>query len=69
LSKQHEAQKVSSPAERNAYRIREFCQSIGISQATFFKHQAAGKIKTIRIGRRRLIPAAEALRISTEGLN
>lgn len=69
MSDKVENTKSALPSERAAFRIREFCASIGISEATFFKNQAAGRIKTIRIGRRVLIPAAEAQRIASEGLN
>jgi hypothetical protein len=55
--------------ERAAWRVREFCDAHRISPSTFWKYQAAGKIKIIRIGGRVLVPAAEAHRIASEGLN
>ena len=54
--------------ERAAWRVREFCEAHRISHSTFWKYVGLGKIKTIRIGGRVLIPAAEAHRIASEGL-
>lgn len=54
--------------ERAAWRVREFCEAHRISHATFYKFRAAGKIHTIKIGGRTLVPAAEAHRIAAEGL-
>ena len=55
-------------AERQAWRVSEFCEAHRISHSTFYKYRGRGQIKTIRIGGRVLIPAAEAVRIATEGL-
>lgn len=49
--------------------VKEFCEALGISPATFWKYHVSGKIKAIRIGRRVLIPMPEVNRILTEGLN
>lgn len=54
--------------ERQAWRVREFCEALGISNSTFWKYVAAGRIHIIRVGRRVLVPAAEATRITAEGL-
>ena len=54
--------------ERTAFRVRELCEALGISNSTFWKFAALGKIKTIKIGGRVLIPAVEAQRILTEGV-
>lgn len=54
--------------ERAAFRISEFCEWLGISPATYFKFARLGQIKSVRIGRRVLIPMDEALRIKSEGL-
>jgi excisionase family DNA binding protein len=51
-----------------AYRVKAFCERLQISQATFFKHAKAGKITTIRVGKRRLVPAEEVARILREGV-
>ena len=48
--------------------VKEFCEALSISPATFWKYNVSGKIKVIRIGRRVLIPMSEVNRILTEGL-
>jgi len=60
--------KTQAPVERQAWRVREFCVSHRISHATFYKYRALGKIRTIKIGGRVLVPASEAIRIVAEGL-
>lgn len=52
-----------------ALRIKPFCDRIGISPATFWKYHKLGKIRSIRIGTRVLIPMVEVNRIVTDGLN
>jgi hypothetical protein len=60
----------TQPADAiRAHRVRSFCERIGISASTFWKYERLGKIKTIRIGGRVLVPHAEALRIASEGLS
>jgi predicted site-specific integrase-resolvase len=54
--------------ERQAWRVCEFCEAHRISRSTFWKYAALGRIRTIKIGGRVLIPADEARRIATEGL-
>lgn len=66
-SANYESKQNETP-ERAAWRVREFCEAHRISHSTFWKYVGLGKIKTIRIGGRVLIPAAEAHRISSEGL-
>jgi hypothetical protein len=66
-SAHNQSKQIETP-NRAAWRIKEFCASFGISASTFWKYQAAGMIKTIRIGGRVLVPAAEAARIASEGL-
>jgi len=50
-----------------ALSINDFCNRIGIARSTFYGLANEGKIKTIAIGRRRLVPAAEVERIMAEG--
>ena len=63
-------QKISNdlPVERQAWRVREFCEAYRIASSTFWKYVGQGKISVIRIGGRTLVPADEARRISREGL-
>ena len=50
-----------------AYRVAQFCKAIGLGKTKFYELVAAGKIRTIVIGGRRLIPADEAQRLVREG--
>jgi excisionase family DNA binding protein len=49
--------------EKRALRVNEFCAAYGLSRSTTYKLIAAGKLKTVTVGKRRLIPveAAESL--------
>ncbi len=51
-----------------ALHVDRFCEVFGISRATFWKYVSAGLIRTISIGKRRLVPGDEALRIQREGI-
>ena len=57
----------SGETDRLAFRVQPFCKAIGIGHTKFYELLAAGKIKTITIGGRRLIPADEARRLAREG--
>ena len=50
-----------------AYRVAQFCKAVGVGKTKFYELVAAGKIKTIVIGGRRLIPAQEAQRLVRDG--
>jgi excisionase family DNA binding protein len=50
-----------------AYRVKHFCKSVGLGKTKFYELLRAGKIKTVVIGGRRLIPADEAARLVREG--
>jgi len=56
------------PAQRRAYSFRDGESILGISRSTFYRLEAASKIKLIRIGRRTLIPADEIERLLKEGV-
>jgi excisionase family DNA binding protein len=57
---------TSRPARR-AYQVDEFCAAVRISRASLYKLMKAGRIKTVTIGGRRLIPVDEAERMLREG--
>lgn len=59
---------TTTQSERQAWRVREFCEATRICNTTFWKYVGQGKIRIIRIGGRVLIPVAEATRIMGEGL-
>jgi predicted site-specific integrase-resolvase len=48
---------------RRGLRMRDFCEGYGVSRATAYKLMKAGKLKSVRVAGRRIIPvdAAEAL--------
>jgi excisionase family DNA binding protein len=46
-----------------AYRVKDFCERIGISASTFWKYVKVGEIRVIRVGGRTLVPASEVERI------
>ena len=57
----------SGEANRLAFRVQPFCKSIGIGRTKFYELVRDGKIKTVVIGGRRLVPADEAQRLVREG--
>jgi excisionase family DNA binding protein len=50
-----------------AYRVAQFCKAVGLGKTKFYELVRDGKIKTVVIGGRRLIPADEAQRLVREG--
>ena len=58
---------IEEHEQRLAYRVEPFCRSIGIGRTKFYELMASGKIRTVIVGGRRLIPAAEAQRLVREG--
>lgn len=49
------------PAARQGYPVPEAAQQIGVSRALAFKLIASGRLRSFRVGRRRLV-SAEAIR-------
>jgi len=56
-----------SQIEREAFVRREAARMLGISEGLVIKMGRLGKIKTIHIGRRRLVPRSEIERLLREG--
>jgi excisionase family DNA binding protein len=50
-----------------AYRVKAFCACLGLGRTKFYELVRDGKIKTVVIGGRRLVPADEARRLVREG--
>ncbi len=48
--------------------MREFAESIGMSYDSVFRAAKDGRLKTVRFGKRRLVPADEADRVMRDGL-
>ncbi len=57
----------SPPESPLAYRVKDFCELVGISNATLYKYVNLGKIRVIKIGGRTLVPAAEVDRLLSGG--
>ena len=53
----------TTPNAPRALRVNDFCRDYGISRTSFYKLVAAGKLTTVKVAGRRLVPveAAEAL--------
>jgi excisionase family DNA binding protein len=56
-------EKKKDAAPRRALRINAFCAAYGLSRSTAYRLMADGKLQTVKVGNRRLVPvdAAEAL--------
>jgi hypothetical protein len=54
--------------DKRAEPLRQVAASFGTSFDTFYRAAKAGRIKTIRFGRRLFVPAQEIERIAREGL-
>jgi excisionase family DNA binding protein len=50
-----------------AYGVTEFCRVVGLGRTTVYGLIAEGKLATIKIGNRRLIPHWAALQLLAEG--
>ncbi len=55
------------PLKRIGYRVNDFCLVTGIGRTSLYDLINSGKIRTVRIAGRRIIPAGEAERIMAEG--
>jgi len=53
--------------EKNLFGLRESGEALGVSRSLMRKLIRTGKIRSVRINRRVLIPAAEVQRLSTKG--
>jgi hypothetical protein len=57
--------KVAAPPDnpKRALRMNDFCDAYGLSRATAYKLMKTGKLRTVFVGGRRLVPvdAAETL--------
>jgi excisionase family DNA binding protein len=53
--------------ERRAYSIRETERAVNLSRATIYRLIAAGKLTTVKVGARRLVPIAAIDALLTEG--
>jgi excisionase family DNA binding protein len=61
--KRRQRQPAAIPPTKLAYSVVEFAQAIGISRPTVYVMIQRGQLRTVMIGRRRLIPASEIDRV------
>jgi excisionase family DNA binding protein len=52
-----------------AYQVNPFCRLMGIGRSHFYDLVKEGKIRTVLIGGRRVIPASEAKRLLGDTAN
>jgi predicted site-specific integrase-resolvase len=57
-----------APVVRRAETLREFAASMGVSYDTAWRASSDGRLKTLRFGKRLLVPAGEVERVLAEGL-
>jgi hypothetical protein len=48
--------------------LKDFAASIGVSYDSAYRAACDGRLKTVRFGRKLLVPAVEADRVAREGL-
>jgi excisionase family DNA binding protein len=48
---------------RAAYRVQEFAEALGVSERTAARWVASGRVRSLKVGRCRRIPASELARI------
>jgi excisionase family DNA binding protein len=61
------ARELVRPNEPLAYRVDEFCRVVGLGRTTVYALIAQGKLASVKIGNRRLIPRAAALALLEGG--
>jgi predicted site-specific integrase-resolvase len=53
--------------DRLGYRIPDYCEAVGISRSSVYELIKNGKLQSVLIAGRRIIPADEARRLMREG--
>ena len=59
---------MSSDVKQRLYSLKHAAEVLGVSPAFLREQSKAGRIKTVKLGRRRLVPLDELERLETEGL-
>ncbi len=63
----HKVRELADPPERILYPINEARRLLGgVCRATLYKLIDDGELRTVRLGRRRLVPADEINRLAQE---
>jgi excisionase family DNA binding protein len=58
--------KTVSKTSRQAWRVREFCEALGISRSHLYQVMKRGELRTVTLGGRRLVPDSERARLLGE---
>jgi excisionase family DNA binding protein len=58
---------TANTPERRALRVNEFCTAYGLSRSTVYKLMKTGKLRTVLIGGRRVVPVDAAEGLLKEG--
>ena len=58
---------AGAPPDALAMRVDEFARAVRVSRTVIYQLISAGKLRSIMIGGRRVIPASEAHRLLREG--
>lgn len=67
-TKSNQVSAIEERVTRAAFGVADAAQSLGLHPDTLRRKANAGELKTIRVGRRVLIPASEIQRILAKGL-
>lgn len=51
---------MNSPELKKAYTVDEFCRLYGIGRTKAYEEIKEGRLSSVKVGKRRLIPAASA---------
>lgn len=52
---------MAAEIEIQAYDIKSFCKAFNVSRSFVYEEMKAGRLKAVKVGRRTLIPRANAL--------
>jgi excisionase family DNA binding protein len=67
MSTNSEAREAREQERRRAYSVRETARTTNLSYATIYRLIGKGKLRTVKIGGRRLIPASALDALLEEG--
>jgi len=65
-TKKQKSENSAAQVEPLTYSVEAFCKAVGVGATTTYKLIKEGKLKTVKIAGRRLIPATEARRLIQE---
>ena len=68
MDKQEKETRADVTIPKRAESLREFAKSLSISYDSAFRKAISGELRTVRFGRRILVPADEVERVIKEGL-